>query len=103
MTSTTALVEIMHGAGPPQAQKVMLLRHANIDHKKQLAKGIAGIKDTFRTDTGKIYGPEFIELGLAIGEKIYQFLLERFAEELQAEERSQETENRIQNTEKRIK
>ena len=66
-------------------------------------KGIAGIKETFRSDTGKIYGPEFIELGLAIGEKIYQFLLEHFAEELQAEEKSQEAENRIQNTENREK
>lgn len=45
-------------------------------------EGIAAIKETFRTKTGKIYGPEFIELGLQIGEKIYQFLKERFAEEL---------------------
>jgi hypothetical protein len=43
---------------------------------------IAGIKDTFRTDTGKNYGPEFIDLGLKIGEEIYQFLQERFATEL---------------------
>ena len=48
-------------------------------------KGIAGIKKTFRTETGKIYGPEFIELGLKIGENIYQFLKERFSEELQQE------------------
>jgi hypothetical protein len=45
-------------------------------------KGIAGIKDTFRTDTGKTYGPEFIDLGLRIGEKIYEFLQERFAAEI---------------------
>jgi hypothetical protein len=50
-------------------------------------EGIAAIKETFRTETGKIYGPEFIELGLQIGEKIYQFLLERFAEELQGEKK----------------
>ena len=42
---------------------------------------ISGIKETFRTETGKIYGPEFIELGLKIGAKIYQFLEERFSEE----------------------
>ena len=48
-------------------------------------KGIAGIKDTFRTDTGKTYGPEFIDLGLRIGEKIYEFLRERFAAELKLE------------------
>jgi len=45
-------------------------------------EGISSIKETFRTATGKIYGPEFIELGLKIGEKIYLFLQERFSEEL---------------------
>jgi hypothetical protein len=45
-------------------------------------EGISWIKETFRTETGKIYGPEFIELGLKIGEKIYQFLQERFYDEL---------------------
>jgi hypothetical protein len=48
-------------------------------------EGISGIKETFRTETGKTYGPEFIELGLKIGAKIYQFLQERFSEELQQE------------------
>jgi hypothetical protein len=48
-------------------------------------EGISSIKETFRTETGKIYGPEFIELGLQIGEKIYQFLQERFCDELQQE------------------
>jgi hypothetical protein len=45
-------------------------------------EGISSIKETFRTGTGKIYGPEFIELGLKIGEKIYQFLQNRFCGEL---------------------
>jgi hypothetical protein len=48
-------------------------------------KGIARIKDTFRTEAGKKYGPEFIDLGLEIGEKIYQFLQVRFAAELSRE------------------
>jgi hypothetical protein len=48
-------------------------------------EGISGIKETFRTETGKIYGPEFIELGLKIGGKVYQFLEERFSQELQQE------------------
>jgi hypothetical protein len=51
-------------------------------------EGISWIKETFRTETGKIYGPEFIELGLKIGEKIYQFLQERFSEELRQEKSS---------------
>jgi hypothetical protein len=48
-------------------------------------EGISWIKKTFRTATGKIYGLEFIELGLRIGEKIYEFLQERFSEELRQE------------------
>ena len=54
-------------------------------------KGIARIKDTFRTETGKTYGPEFIDLGLRIGEKIYEFLQERFADELAREQDDAET------------
>jgi hypothetical protein len=48
-------------------------------------EGISAIKETFRTETGKIYGPEFIELGLKIGLKVHQLLLERFSEELRQE------------------
>lgn len=36
--------ESMHGAGSPQAQKVMIARQANLKGKKELAKRIAGIK-----------------------------------------------------------
>lgn len=35
--------ESMHGAGSPQAQRIMISRQANFSHKKQLAKAIAGI------------------------------------------------------------
>jgi hypothetical protein len=34
-------------------------------------KGIEQIKETFRTDTGKHYGPEFIDQGITIGNAIY--------------------------------
>jgi hypothetical protein len=34
-------------------------------------KGIEKIKETFRTDTGKRYGPEFIDQGITIGNAIY--------------------------------
>jgi hypothetical protein len=54
-------------------------------------RGIAEIKDTFRTETGRTYGPEFIDLGLQIGEKIYEFLQERFAAELRTEKSDGET------------
>lgn len=35
--------ESMHGAGSPQAQRIMIARQGNIQGKKQLAKDIAGI------------------------------------------------------------
>lgn len=44
MTGGTALVESMHGAGSPQAQKVMYSRLSNLEHKKQCALKIAGIR-----------------------------------------------------------
>jgi len=37
--------ESMHGAGSPQAQRIMIARQGNIDQKKKLAKKIAGIED----------------------------------------------------------
>ena len=36
--------ESMHGAGSPQAQRIMIARQGNIQGKKQLAKDIAGIQ-----------------------------------------------------------
>lgn len=36
--------ESMHGAGSPQAQRIMIQRQGNIEGKKALAKAIAGIK-----------------------------------------------------------
>ena len=36
--------ESMHGAGSPQAQRIMIARQGNIQGKKQLAKEIAGIQ-----------------------------------------------------------
>ena len=39
------LTESMHGAGSPQAQRIMLGRLANLDYKEHLAKEIAGVGD----------------------------------------------------------
>jgi 4-hydroxybutyryl-CoA dehydratase/vinylacetyl-CoA-Delta-isomerase len=36
--------ESMHGAGSPQAQRIMISRQGNLEQKKKLAKDIAGIK-----------------------------------------------------------
>jgi 4-hydroxybutyryl-CoA dehydratase/vinylacetyl-CoA-Delta-isomerase len=37
--------ESMHGAGSPQAQRIMIARQGNLPAKKELAKKIAGIKE----------------------------------------------------------
>ena len=43
MTGGTALVESMHGAGSPQAQKVFYSKLSNVEHKKLCAMELAGI------------------------------------------------------------
>jgi hypothetical protein len=40
---------------------------------------LAKIKHTFRTNTGKKYGPQFIDLGLAIGKKLFDVIQTEFA------------------------
>ena len=54
------------------ASKFMDLYHQGIDK-------IAKIKNTFRTGTGKKYGPQFIDLGLAAGEELLQAINTEFA------------------------
>jgi 4-hydroxybutyryl-CoA dehydratase/vinylacetyl-CoA-Delta-isomerase len=39
------LTESMHGAGSPQAQRIMIGRLANFDEKKKLAKSLAKITE----------------------------------------------------------
>jgi 4-hydroxybutyryl-CoA dehydratase/vinylacetyl-CoA-Delta-isomerase len=43
MTCGTALAESMHGAGSPQAQKIMIERRSNLERKKKLAEKLAKI------------------------------------------------------------
>ena len=40
---------------------------------------LAKIKPTFRTNTGKKYGPQFIDLGLAIGKELFDVIQTEFA------------------------
>ena len=42
-------------------------------------EGVARIKHTFRTATGKTYGPQFIEIGLAMGKDIFTMITEDFS------------------------
>ena len=48
MTLGTAAVgyrtESLHGAGSPQAQRIMIGRQGRLEEKKKLAKNIAGIR-----------------------------------------------------------
>ena len=48
LTGGTALVESMHGAGSPQAQKVMYSKLSSIEEKKKFAARIAGVKGESR-------------------------------------------------------
>ncbi len=43
MTGGTAMIESMHGAGSPQAQRIMILREGKLAEKIKLAKALAGI------------------------------------------------------------
>jgi hypothetical protein len=44
--------------------------------------GLENIKTTFRSATGKKYGPQFINLGLAIGRRLHDVILSEFSDYL---------------------
>ncbi len=43
MTSVSTLVEALHGAGSPQAQRIVMLRQANLPEKVKLARKVLGL------------------------------------------------------------
>jgi 4-hydroxybutyryl-CoA dehydratase/vinylacetyl-CoA-Delta-isomerase len=43
MTSVSTLVEALHGAGSPQAQRIVMLRQGNLQEKAKLAKRVIGL------------------------------------------------------------
>jgi len=45
-------------------------------------EGIVKIKDTFRTITGKRYGPDFIDIGIAIGDELLKVIMTEFASDI---------------------
>jgi 4-hydroxybutyryl-CoA dehydratase/vinylacetyl-CoA-Delta-isomerase len=53
MSSGTALVESMHGAGSPQAMKVIIQRQVNLERKMRLATDLAGITESVETAAAK--------------------------------------------------
>jgi 4-hydroxybutyryl-CoA dehydratase/vinylacetyl-CoA-Delta-isomerase len=46
MTSVSTLVEALHGAGSPQAQRIVMLRQGNLPEKARLAKKVLGIGES---------------------------------------------------------
>lgn len=65
-----------------------MVSYANIPIKKFVGlypKGISflgKIKDTFRTPTGKKYGPQFIDIGLSIGKELHIYIKTELADYL---------------------
>jgi hypothetical protein len=53
-----------------------------MEYYPQGLDGLVKIKSTFRTPTGRKYGPQFIDLGLAIGEKLYDVITTEFSPDL---------------------
>jgi hypothetical protein len=61
-TTTLWLIVDSQGTSPETLYRVF----------KEKMKGIENIKETFRTETGKRYGPEIIDQGITIGHAIYE-------------------------------
>jgi hypothetical protein len=61
-----------------------MMDYQNISPRELIGKfpwgmsGAASIIETFRTATGRQFGPEIVENGLAIGKEIYRYLIEHF-------------------------
>lgn len=53
MTGGTALAESMHGAGSPEAMKIMLYRESDLEQKKNFAKKLAKVDAISRDETKK--------------------------------------------------
>lgn len=51
-------------------------------HYPKALEGIARIKKTFRSDTGKLYGPGFIDIGLEVGKKLHKIIRKEFGPRL---------------------
>lgn len=53
-----------------------------VSHYPGAMKHIAAIKSTFRTDVGRVYGPQFIDIGLAIGRELLDAIKTRYTDYL---------------------
>jgi len=74
--------------GPDNFRKTVwdMVKYSNISIKDFLnryptgIKSIRKIKDTFRTETGKHFGPQFINTGLKIGKTLHEQISREFPE-----------------------
>jgi len=53
MTGGTVLAESIHGAGSPQAQRIMIFRESNLENKIKIAKTLAGIPSKKKPKSGE--------------------------------------------------
>ncbi len=51
-----------------------------LDYYPKGMEGLHKIRPTFRTKTGKRYGPQFIDIGISIGNELYQVICAEFSE-----------------------
>ncbi|MDY6905090.1 MAG: HD domain-containing protein [Thermodesulfobacteriota bacterium] len=51
-----------------------------VQHYPGAMDHIAAIKPTFRTEVGRVYGPQFIDIGLAIGRELLEIIQTQYAE-----------------------
>lgn len=61
------------------AESMNFAPRAVFDHYDKGVRGIIKIKGTFRTPTGKKYGPDFIDSGLRIGEELLRYYRQNFS------------------------
>ena len=69
---TTTLWEMVRFTHTPMASLIPLFPAG--------MEGVRRIRGTFRSHTGRVFGPEFIDLGLSMGKRIYELLRRRFAQ-----------------------
>ncbi len=53
---------------------------AFVDHYPSGMSRLRRIRATFRSETGRRYGPQFIDMGIAIGEELYQVIIADFVD-----------------------
>ena len=69
MTGGTALVESMHGAGSPQAQRIMIYREGDLANKTKLAKALLNLEPQESSPKMRDATNEMLEARIARAER----------------------------------